>query len=90
MPSAQPRPHSPWKLSRYWTTLACVTALVAGMLTLVAGHPLHGGLMLLGSLLLVKGTIWGRRGRRRAAITVQAEGVRDESPSTHHRQREAA
>ncbi len=56
---------SPWRMTRYWTTLACLACLAAGLLTLSAGHPLHGWLLVLGSLALVKGTVWGRRGRRR-------------------------
>jgi len=58
------RSHSPWRRTRYWTTLACVSAVLAGLLTLAAGHPLHGWLMILGGLMLVKGTVFGRRGRR--------------------------
>jgi hypothetical protein len=41
-----------------------VTAILAGLLTLAAGHPLHGWLLILGGLMLVKGTVFGRRGRR--------------------------
>jgi hypothetical protein len=71
---------SPWRLTRYWTTLACLIALVAGLLTLAAGHPMHGWLTVLASLLLVQGSAWGRRGRRHAEhmpmLTEQAEPSR--------------
>ena len=62
-----PRQTSLWKRSRYWTTLACVLASVSGLLTMLAGHSLHGALLLLAGLALVQGSIWGRRGKRHAA-----------------------
>lgn len=64
---------SPWRFTRYWTSLACVTALVAGLLTLAAGHPMHGWLMVLGALMLVRGTVWGRRSRRYAEMPMLTE-----------------
>ncbi|MFT3857604.1 MAG: hypothetical protein QM742_08945 [Aquabacterium sp.] len=70
---------SPWRRTRYWTTLACLTALVAGLLTLAAGHPMHGWLMMLGALMLVKGTIWGRRSRRHTEMPMLAEHVDTEA-----------
>lgn len=63
---------SPWRSTRYWTTFACLTTLVTGLITLAAGHPLHGWLLVLGSLMLVKGTVWGRRSRRRAGMPMLA------------------
>lgn len=58
------RSTSPWRLTRYWTTFACVAAVLAGLLTLSAGHLMHGWLLILAGLMLVKGTVFGRRSRR--------------------------
>jgi hypothetical protein len=38
--------------------------VAAGLCTLAAGHPMHGWLMILGGLMLVRGTVFGKRGRR--------------------------
>ena len=72
---------SPWKRTRYWTTLACVTALLAGLLTLAEGHPLHGWLMILGGLVLTRGTVWGRRGRRSGQADLLADGAKASAAS---------
>lgn len=64
------RGSSPWRFTRVWATLACLSALIAGLLTLAAGHPAHGWLMVLASLVLVKGSIWGRRSRRHTDMPV--------------------
>lgn len=55
---------SPWRRTRHWTTLACVTAVLAGLLTLSAGHLMHGWLLILAGLMLAKDTVFGRRSRR--------------------------
>lgn len=64
MPAPQPPASSPWRRTRYWTTSACIAGVAAGLLTLAAGHPMHGWLLILGGLMLVRGTVFGRRGRR--------------------------
>lgn len=69
---------SPYRLTRYWTTLACVSALVAGLVTLAAGHPMHGWLMVLGSLMLVKSTVWGRGSRRSPEMPMLTEAPESE------------
>jgi hypothetical protein len=71
MPASQARSRSPWQRTRYWTTFACLVAVAAGLLTLAAGHPMHGWLMILGGLMLVRGTVFGKRGRR---IRLHAHG----------------
>lgn len=77
---------SPWRFTRYWTTLACLTSLIAGLMTLSAGHPLHGWLMVLASLVLVKGTVWGRRSRRHTDLPmVAADAVKATSASGNSR-----
>lgn len=61
MTGQKPRSTSLLKRTRYWTTFACVTAWLAGILTLWAGHPIHGALMLVAALVLVKSSVFGRR-----------------------------
>ena len=90
MSASLPRSSSAWKRSRYWATLACMVALVAGLLTLAAGHPLHGSLMLLGALMLVNSTIWGRRGRRQAPMPAQEEVARSAPAVASRKWHEAA
>jgi hypothetical protein len=63
--SAHPHPKaSPWKRTRYWTTLACLACVMGGLGALAAGHPLFGWLLILGGLMLAQRTVLGRRGRR--------------------------
>lgn len=91
MSAAANRPgRSPWRHTRYWTTLACLSALGAGMLTLAAGHPLHGWLLVLASLVLVKGTIWGRRSRRRPDMPMLAQTPETTSAQQNRKWRKAA
>lgn len=66
MNGSLPRPASPWRRSRYWATAACCAGALAGLLTLLSGHHLHGGLMLLAALLLVKKSVFARGYRRQA------------------------
>lgn len=89
MPTARTRSgSSPWRFTRHWTTIACLSALAAGLLTLAAGHPMHGWLLVLGSVMLVKGTVRGRRGRRRSDVMpMLTEPPRD---ADHRRWRKAA
>ena len=57
---------------RYGTTVACVAGAAGGVLALLAGHSLHGGLLLLGSVVLLKGSVLGQGGRaawRRLSLT---------------------
>lgn len=64
MPGSLPRTTSARKRIRHLTTLACVLACAAGLLTLLSGHLIHGALLMLGALVLVPGSIWGRRHKR--------------------------
>lgn len=77
MPGSLPRPTSVRKRIRHLTTLACVLACAAGLLTLLSGHLIHGALLMLGGLALVPGSIWGRRHKRqpRDASLLTAEGA---------------
>lgn len=61
MPGSLSRPTSARKRIRHLTTLACVLACAAGLLTLLSGHVIHGALLMLAGLVLVPGSIWGRR-----------------------------
>lgn len=61
MPGSLPRPTSARRRIRHLTTLACVLACAAGLLTLLSGHVIHGALLMLAGLVLVPGSIWGRR-----------------------------
>ncbi len=63
------RPHS---LSlrqrmRLITTAACALMALLGLWSLLSARPLHGMLALAASLLLVQGSIWGRKARRTPA-----------------------
>lgn len=82
MPGSYPVTRSVWRRTRYWTTLACTLAAVAGMLSLASGHSMHGALLLLAALVLFNGSVFGRRGRRHlhedlsAAEQAQADATR--------------
>lgn len=65
MPRSPAQAVSPWQRSRYWATAACCTVATTGVLTLWAGHLLHGSLMLLAAALLVRHTVLARGYRRR-------------------------
>lgn len=51
------------KRIRVLTTLACLLMGCVGIGVLAGGHLVHGGLMLAASVLLLPGTVWGRRHR---------------------------
>jgi hypothetical protein len=51
--------------------------MVAGLLTLVLGHHVHGTLLLLAALALLPGSVFGRRGKRHVAHA-QAEPIQAE------------
>ncbi len=82
------RSTSPWRRTRYWTTLACVSAILAGLLTLGAGHLLHGWLLILAGLVLSKGTVFGRRGRRH--LREHEAAVQHTATATSRKWRKAA
>lgn len=64
MPRSSPVTRSMWRRTRYWTTLACALAAMAGLLSLARGHNVHGALLLLAALVLFNGSVFSRRGRR--------------------------
>lgn len=60
------RPHT-WTLRqrmRQVTTLACALMALLGLWSLISARPAHGVLALAASLLLVQGSVWGRKARR--------------------------
>ena len=61
MPALQSSKTSVRTRLRQLTTMCCVLAALGGVLGLAGGHVIHGALMVLGAVLLVPGTIWGRR-----------------------------
>lgn len=77
MPGSLPRTTSVRKRIRHLTTLACVLACAAGLLALLSGHVAHGALLMLAGLVLVPGSIWGRRHKRQPldAGLLTPEGV---------------
>lgn len=81
MSGSLPRQTSLRQRTRYWTTLACVLAGMSGLLTMLAGHSVHGALLLLAGLVLVKGSIWGRRGKRHAGSEPVAPGSAESANS---------
>lgn len=87
MPGSLPRPTSVRKRIRQLTSLACVLACMAGLLALASGHVIHGALLLLGGLVLVPGSIWGRRHKHHVADASLSE---PHSVPTTRRWRKAA
>lgn len=66
--SSTPTSRSVWQRSRYWTTASFAGASLASIALLSTGHHLHGGLMLLASVVLLRQTVLSRRARRRAVV----------------------
>lgn len=87
MPGSLSRPTSVRKRIRHLTTLACVLACTAGLLTLLSGHVIHGALLMLGGLVLVPGSIWGRRHKRHL---LAAPVLATSAPAATRRWRKAA
>lgn len=76
--------------TRYWNVAACLAVLAAGLLTLGAGHPLHGWLMVLGAIMLARAIAWGGPGRRRAASDVMPMLTEPPRDAGHRRPRKTA
>jgi hypothetical protein len=53
---------------RLITTGVCVLMALLGLWGLLGARPVHGMLALAASLLLVQGSIWGRKARRRTPV----------------------
>jgi len=87
MPASRNLPTKVWRRSRYWATAACCITLVGGLWALASGHVIHGALLLLAALTLVKGSVWGRRGRGRPPA---ARAAFQEARSTQPPERKAA
>jgi hypothetical protein len=63
MDGTRPHPLSLRQRLRQVTTLACALMALLGLWNLLSARPMHGMLALAASLLLVQGSIWGRRAR---------------------------
>lgn len=91
MTGQKPRSTSLLRRTRHWTTFACVTAWLAGIMTLWAGHPIHGALMLVAALVLVKSSVFGRRRKStRAHSTQTSTAVAQHHPGQARKLRKAA
>lgn len=64
MNGTRPHPGSLRERMRLITTGVCVLAALLGLWSLLSARPVHGMLALAASLLLVQGSIWGRKARR--------------------------
>ena len=68
MNGTRPHPGSLRERMRLITTGVCVLMALLGLWSLFSARPAHGVLALAASLLLVQGSIWGRKARRRAPV----------------------
>ena len=68
MNGTRPHPLSLRERMRLITTGACVLMALLGLWSLLSARPVHGALALAASLLLVQGSIWGRKARRGAPV----------------------
>lgn len=64
MPGSMPHTASIRKRIRYLTTLACALTALTAIAILASGHVIHGALLMLGAMLLLPGSILGRRHRQ--------------------------
>lgn len=68
MNGTRPHPGSLRERMRLITTGVCVLMALLGLWGLLSARPVHGVLALAASLLLVQGSIWGRKARRGAPV----------------------
>ena len=68
MNGTRPHPGSLRERMRLIPSGVCVLAALLGLWSLLSARPVHGMLALAASLLLVQGSIWGRKARRRAPL----------------------
>ena len=64
MNGTRPHPLSLRERMRLITTGACLLMALLSLWSLLSARPVHGALALAASLLLVQGSIWGRKARR--------------------------
>ena len=64
MPGSKLRPTSIRKRIRYLTTIAFALTAITALAILANGHVIHGALLMLGAMLLLPGSIFGRRHRQ--------------------------
>jgi hypothetical protein len=72
MLGSTPRPTSIRKRVRYLTTLTCVLTALVALGVLANGHVIHSALLMLATMVLIPGSIWGRRHRMHAAQPIVA------------------
>lgn len=53
---------------RLMTTATCVLTGMVGLWSLASNRPVHGVLALAASVLLLQGSVWGRKARRARVI----------------------
>lgn len=71
MDGQRPQPLSLRQRLRYATTLACASMALIGLWGLLNERPAHGALAMAAALLLVQGSVLGRKARRtRARVPV--------------------
>ncbi|TAK92954.1 MAG: hypothetical protein EPO09_14200 [Aquabacterium sp.] len=86
MPGSMPHTTSIRKRLRYLTTLACALTALTAVGILASGHVIHGALLMLGAMLLLPGSIFGRRHRQHLSEAALASST----PAPPRRWRKAA
>ena len=86
MPGSTLRPTSIRKRIRYLTTTAFVLTAITALAILANGHVIHGALLMLGAMLLLPGSIFGRRHRQHLTEAALASST----PAAPRRWRKAA
>lgn len=64
MPGSTPRATSIRTRIRYLSTIACMLTALTAVGILASGHLIHGALLMLGAMLLLPGSVLGRRHRQ--------------------------
>lgn len=86
MPGSSLRPTSIRKRIRYLTTIAFALTAITALAILASGHVVHGALLMLGAMLLLPGSIFGRRHRQHLSEAALASST----PAPPRRWRKAA
>lgn len=86
MPGSTLHPTSIRKRLRYLTTIACALTALTAVGILASGHVIHGALLMLGAMLLLPSSIFGRRHRQHLSEATLASST----PAPPRRWRKAA